>query len=62
MAKYKINFIYENNKNINEIITNVLYKELNKYIKMTCKKQKDELTSPITYISLKDKGDSIDAT
>lgn len=56
MVKYNINYINENNKNINAIFINVLYKELKKFIEMTCKNLKEEVTSPHTYLSLKNKG------
>ena len=60
MVKYKINFIYENNKNVNEVFIRVLNKELNKALNMTCKKQKDELTSSCSYLSLENKEGKID--
>lgn len=61
MAKYKINLIYEN-KDINKIFINVLDKELKKFLKMTCKDSNNEVTSPCTHFSLKDKGGRIDVT
>ncbi len=39
MDKYKINFIFNNEKDINDIIINVLNKELKQYIKMICKNE-----------------------
>ena len=40
MDKYKIEFIYDKNKNISDIFIKVLNKELKKYIEMTCKNKK----------------------
>lgn len=37
MDKYKINFIFNNEKDINDILINILNKELKKYIQMICK-------------------------
>lgn len=51
MDKYKINFIFNNEKDINAILINVLNKELKKYIQMICKNDKDELPSSCTYLS-----------
>lgn len=51
MDKYKINFIFNNEKDINAILINVLNKELKKYIQMICKKDKAELPSSCTYLS-----------
>lgn len=39
MDKYKINFIFNNEKDINDIIINVLNKELKQHIKMICKNE-----------------------
>ena len=52
MDKYKINFIFNNGKDINDILINVLNKELKKYIKMICKNNKREVTSSCAYLSL----------
>ena len=54
MDKYKINFIFNNEKDINDILINVLNKELKKYIQMICKNDKREVTSSCTYLSLKE--------
>ena len=40
MDKYKINYIFNEEKDINDILINVLNKELKKYIKMICKNKK----------------------
>ena len=52
MDKYKINFIFNNEKDINDILINVLNKELKKYIQIVCKNDKREVTSSCTYLSL----------
>lgn len=51
MDKYKINYIYNMNNNINDIFIKVLNKEIKKYIIMICKK-KCEVPSSCTYLSL----------
>jgi hypothetical protein len=38
MDKYKINFIFDNEKDIDDIMIKVLNKELKKYIQKICKK------------------------
>lgn len=53
MDKYKINYIYNENNDINDIFIKVLNKELKKYIQMICKNKKCEVPSPCTYLSLK---------
>lgn len=53
MDKYKINFIFNNEKDINDILIKVLNKELKNYLRMICKKDKSELSS--TYINLSTK-------
>ena len=45
MDKYKINFIFNKEKDINDILIKVLNKELKKYIQMICKNDKREVTS-----------------
>ena len=40
MDKYKINYIFNEEKDINDILINVLNKELKKYIQMICKNKK----------------------
>ena len=52
MDKYKINFIFNKEKDINDILINVLNKELKKYIQMICKNDKGEVTSSCAYLSL----------
>lgn len=52
MDKYKINFIFNNKKDINDILTNVLNKEIKKYIEMICMNDKKEETSSCTRFSL----------
>jgi hypothetical protein len=52
--KYKINFIFNNEKDINDILINVLNKELKKYIQMICKNDKREITSSYTRFSLEE--------
>lgn len=52
MDKYKINYIYNENNDINDIFIKVLNKELRKYIQMICKNKKFEVPSSCTYLSL----------
>lgn len=52
MDKYKINFIFNNKKDINDILTNVLNKEIKKYIEMICINDKREETSSYKRFSL----------
>lgn len=52
MDKYKINFIFNNEKDINDILINVLNKELKRYIQTICKSNKREVTSSCVYLSL----------
>ena len=54
MDKYKINFIFNNENDINDILINVLNKELKKYIQMICKNDKREITSSYTRFSLEE--------
>lgn len=51
MDKYKINFIFNKEKDINDVLIKVLNKELKKYIQMICKNDKKEVTS-CTFLSL----------
>lgn len=53
MDKYKINFIFNNEKDINDILIKVLNKELKNYLRMICKNDKSELS--LTYINLSTK-------
>ena len=48
MGKYKINYTYDENNDINEIFIKVLNKELKKYIQMICKNKKCEVPSSCT--------------
>ena len=43
MDNYKINYIYNEDKDINEILIKILNKELKKYIEMICKNEKCEV-------------------
>ena len=52
MDKYKINYIYDENNDINDILIKILNKELKKYIQMICKNDKREVTSSCIYLSL----------
>lgn len=52
MDKYKINYIFSEKKDINEIFIKVLNIELKKYIGMICKTKKSELPPSFTYLSL----------
>lgn len=51
MDKYKINYIFNQEQNINDVFIKVLNKEIKKYIQMICKKGKNELPSSCTYLS-----------
>ncbi len=53
MDKYKINYIFSEEKDINDILINVLNKELKKYIQMICKNDKREVISSCVRFSLK---------
>ncbi len=52
MDKYKINYIFEKEKDINDIFIKVLNKELKKYNLTICKNEKYEVTSSRNYSSL----------
>ena len=52
MDKYKINIIFNEEKDINDIFINVLKKELKKYISMICRNEKSNVLSSCTYLSL----------
>ena len=52
MDKYKINYIFSEEKDINDILINVLNKELKKYIQMICKNDKREVISSCVRFSL----------
>lgn len=52
MDKYKINYIYDENNDINSILTKILNKELKKYMRMMCKNKKCGVPSSGTYLSL----------
>lgn len=51
MDKYKINYIFNEDKDINDVLIKVLNKELKKYIGMICKNEKCEMPSSCTYLS-----------
>lgn len=51
MDKYKINYIFSKEKDINDIFIKGLNKELKKYILMICKNKKCEVSSSCTYLS-----------
>ncbi len=52
MDKYKINFIFTNEKEINDILINVLNKELKDFIQMIYKNNKKKVTSSYTHLAL----------
>ncbi len=52
MDKYNIKYIFNEEKDINDILIKVLNKELKKYIQMICKNKKCEVPSLCTYLSL----------
>ena len=54
MDKYKINFIFNNENDINDILINVLNKELKKYIQIICKNKKCEVSSSCMRFSLEE--------
>ncbi len=53
MDKYKINYIFSEEKDINDILINVLDKELKKYLQMICKNNEIK-TSSCTRFSLEE--------
>ena len=44
MDKYEINYIFNSEKDINDILINVLKKEIKKYIQMICKSDRSDDT------------------
>ena len=54
MDKYKINYIFSREKDINDIFIKVLNKELKKHILMICKNKKYEVPSSCTFLSLEE--------
>ena len=52
MDKYNIKYIFNEEKDINDILVKVLNKELKKYIQTICKNKKCEVTSSCTRFSL----------
>lgn len=52
MDKYKINFIFNSEKDINDILINILNKELKKHVQMIYKNKKCEVPSSCIYLSL----------
>ena len=53
MDKYKINYIFSKEKDIDDVFIKVLDKELKKYILMICKNEKYKVSSPSSYLFLK---------
>ncbi len=51
MDKYKINYICNDEKDINYVLISVLNKELKKYIQTICKNKECEVPSLCAYIS-----------
>ena len=51
MDKYKINYIFNEDKDINDLLIKILNKELKKYINMICKNKKYGVPSSCTYLS-----------
>ena len=52
MDKYNIKYIFNEEKDINDILIKVLNKELKKYIQTICKNKNCEVPSSCTYLSL----------
>ena len=52
MDKYNIKYIFNEEKDINDIFIKVLNKEFKKYIQTICKNKKCEVPSSCTYLSL----------
>lgn len=52
MDKYKINYIYDENNDINDILIKTLNKELKKYIQTICKNKQCEVPSSCARFSL----------
>lgn len=52
MDKYKINYIFNEDNNINDVLINVLNKKLKKYIQMIGKEKQKESSSLCNYLSL----------
>ena len=52
MDKYKIHYIFSEEKDINDIFIKVLNKELKKYILTICKNKKYEVPTSCTCLSL----------
>lgn len=55
MDKYKINYIFNNNKDLNDILISVLNQELKNYIEKMCKNEKSVESSSSAEDSLKEK-------
>lgn len=51
MNRYNINYIFGEEKDINDIFIKILNKELKKYIAMICKNKKCEVPSSCTSLS-----------
>lgn len=54
MDKYKINYIFSEEENINDIFIRVLNRELLKYIQIICKNENRSFLSSDTYLSFKE--------
>lgn len=52
MDKYKVNYTFSEDEDINEIFIKILDKELKKYIQKSCKNKKCEVPSSCIYLSL----------
>lgn len=52
MDKYKINYIYNENNDINDIFIKVLNKELEKYTQKICKNERCKVPSSCKQLSL----------
>ena len=55
MIKYKINYIYDKDNDINDIFIKVIKKEVKEFIKNTLNKSKIELTLNRSNLPMKDK-------
>lgn len=56
MNEYKINIIYNNVIDINDIFIKVLKREIADYLNNICRERKEKLTSNNAYLFLKDGG------
>lgn len=51
MKKYKINYIFDEESDVNDILIRVLNRELKKYIEIICKDKQKEISTLCTYLS-----------